>query len=81
MTTAPKGIMTAPHTEHKNHVKFGEDVKEEEEEKAHPRPVSPAPKPSEDYLLSEKLWFRICIMYLYFDRYRLDSALKNFFIN
>lgn len=45
MATTPKGIMTPPHTGHKNHVKFGEDVKPEEEEK--PRAVSPAPPPSE----------------------------------
>ncbi|KAK6738692.1 hypothetical protein RB195_020667 [Necator americanus] len=45
MATSPKSIMTPAHAHHKNHVKFGEDVKPEAESK--PRPVSPAPPPSE----------------------------------
>ncbi|EYC02852.1 hypothetical protein Y032_0097g2975 [Ancylostoma ceylanicum] len=47
MATAPKGIIAPPqHPVHKNHVKFGEDVKPEDDEEK-PRAVSPAPPPSE----------------------------------
>ncbi|CAJ0604725.1 unnamed protein product [Cylicocyclus nassatus] len=44
MASEHKGILTQ-HSTHKNHVKFGEEVKTDEEE--HPRPVSPPPKPDE----------------------------------
>ncbi|VDM76946.1 unnamed protein product [Strongylus vulgaris] len=45
MASEHKGIMTASHSSHKNHVKFGKDVKTEEED--HPRSVSPPPRPDE----------------------------------
>ncbi|VDO14614.1 unnamed protein product [Haemonchus placei] len=48
MPGTKKGIMTEPKVVHNHHVKFGDDVKPDEDEKdEHSRPPSPAPDPSE----------------------------------
>ncbi|VDL73929.1 unnamed protein product [Nippostrongylus brasiliensis] len=47
MPTSRKGIMTEPNTVHNHHVKFGDDVKPDEEEQVKRRSKSPAPHPSE----------------------------------